>query len=373
NGQFCYHCLRAIPEKAEEVEEVEAEEVEAEKSEEVEETEETKEETEKVEETEKSEETKKEPGSYAEAAEKGLSPQIPSKSSGALECTSCHTAVYCSEKCRQDAYDAYHQFLCPTSSSSTAREFAVLTQKSHELAPILIAKFFGILVDREKKKELARTLGVGEGAADEYTTWEHLECMRYLELVPTANDAAMLHKLGELMSASVPGLNEFVTGERYTMLKGKLDFNAYAVHSVRGRAVPQETEETRVSDTARDARAGRSVGIALYLVSSHISHACDPNVEITFPDHTDRAAVRALRAIAEGEELRISYVDPTLGVEARKQKLQSLYRISCTCDKCEAESSLARADGDGDNGGSAVPEVSTKTIDPADEGTPSFA
>ncbi|KAJ2351886.1 mitochondrial import receptor subunit tom20, partial [Coemansia sp. RSA 2673] len=241
NGQFCYHCLKHIPETKDRVEEAQDETEPAEKvaEEPVEDAEEAKaeetedkgdeekldeekldeekvseEKTEEVEaETEAvaipaadadEEEEEEEPKTYAEAISVGLTPEFSAKSSSALACDKCHEAVYCSEKCRQDAYDGYHQFLCPSSTSSTAREFALLTQQSHELAPILIAKFFGLLVDREKKKELARALGIaGETTeADKYTTWEHLECMRYLELLPTTSDARILRKLGELMSHS---------------------------------------------------------------------------------------------------------------------------------------------------------------------------
>ncbi|PIA18610.1 MAS20-domain-containing protein [Coemansia reversa NRRL 1564] len=286
NGQFCYHCMKLIPQK-------EAEEEEA------------------------------KPGEDEE------------------KCDKCHETVYCSEKCRQDAYDGYHQFLCPNSNSSAAREFALLAQQSHELSPILIAKFFGILLDREKKKELERMLGGANvkqsSDIDEYTTWEHLECMRYLELIPTSNDSKMLKKLGELLNSNVPGLTEFVTNDRYTMLKGKLDYNAYAVHSADGVEVPLETEETRVSDTMRDDHASSAVGISLYLISAHIAHDCDPNAQIIFPENTSKAAIKVLKPIAADEELRVSFVDPSLDVEVRRKKLQTAYRLECSCSKCKSD------------------------------------
>ncbi|KAJ2014784.1 mitochondrial import receptor subunit tom20, partial [Coemansia sp. S680] len=282
-------------------------------------------------------EEEEEPKTYAEAISVGLTPEFSAKSSSALACDKCHEAVYCSEKCRQDAYDGYHQFLCPSSASSTAREFALLTQQSHELAPILIAKFFGLLVDREKKKELARALGIaGETTeADKYTTWEHLECMRYLELLPTTSDARILRKLGELMSHSVPGLVEFVTSDRYTMLKGKLDYNAYAVHT--DVDVPTASESEIVSDTMRDDHGASAVGTALYLISSHIAHSCDPNAQAVFSEGTDKIAIKALKPVAKDEELRVSFVDPSLSKEDRQKLLKASYRITCTCPKCESE------------------------------------
>ncbi|KAJ2083062.1 mitochondrial import receptor subunit tom20 [Coemansia sp. RSA 988] len=344
NGQFCYHCMKLIPSKETEEEksgeEEKAEEKEQDKSDEAEKAG-SEEEPESEENATEPSEKKEDSDSYAAVAQKGLQTELSNKSTSALECDKCHETVYCSEKCRQDAYDGYHQFLCPNSSSSSgSREFALLAQKSHELSPILIAKFFGILLDSEKKKELERMLSgsnVKQTEADEYTTWEHLECMRYLELVPTANDSRMLKKLGELLNSNVPGLTEFVTNDRYTTLKGKLDYNAYAVHCASGVKVPSETEETHVSDTMRDDHASSAVGISLYLISAHIGHDCDPNAQIIFPDNTSKAAIKVLKPIDADEELTVSFVDPSLDVEDRRKKLQSDYRLECTCSKCKSD------------------------------------
>ncbi|KAI9504490.1 hypothetical protein BX070DRAFT_222255 [Coemansia spiralis] len=373
NGQFCYHCLKSIPgaepraennaKDATGTDETKA----AKEPEEEQETEEKREETESINivegnedkqdeeknsdgEKNNDEEEDKEPGEIPIESASETKDEAKKSGSDVLECDKCHTAVYCSEKCRQDAYDAYHQFLCTNSTNSSATQFAELIKESHELAPILIAKFFGVLVDREKKKELARTLGSLKGISgteesedDEYTTWEHLECMRYLELIPSASDAKILNKLGELMSENVPGLTEFVTGERYTMLKGKLDYNAYAVHSAQEANVPAETEETHVSDTMRDDHSGSPVGVSLYLISSHITHSCDPNVQIVFPDNSAKAAIKTLKHIAKGEELHVSFVDTSLDVATRQKVLKGSYRLTCTCEKCKADLAAAPA------------------------------
>ncbi|KAJ2378414.1 mitochondrial import receptor subunit tom20 [Coemansia sp. RSA 2607] len=375
NGRFCYHCMKNIPESKETdapAAENKEDEPSSEKTEEdnvnssSDSSEEKSEQPEiKVDGSEEPESfvdavksgltpetleeeaakavSEQKPQTFAEAVEVGLTPELPEKSSGALECDKCHQAFYCSEKCRQDAYDAYHQFMCTSSSDSTAREFADLAKRGHELAPVMIAKFFSVLVDREKKKELARVLGTASASEeDEYTTWEHLECMRYLELIPSPHDAVMLRKLSELMSRGVPGISDFVTSDRYTTLKGKLDYNTYAVHNSDDSVeVPEDTEETHVSDTMRNSRTSGAVGISLYLISSHITHDCDPNVEITFPDNTDKAAIRTIKPVAKGEELHVSFVDPALDRVVRQKKLSSSYRIVCSCDKCKAENAAA--------------------------------
>ncbi|KAJ2874953.1 mitochondrial import receptor subunit tom20, partial [Coemansia asiatica] len=275
--------------------------------------------------------------------------EFTDKSSGAVECDKCHKVVYCSEKCRQDAHDAYHQFMCTGSNNSSASEFFELAKKNHELAPIMIAKFFGVLVDREKKKELARAVGLSLDSSmeDEYSIWEHLECMRYLELIPTTSDVVLMRKLSELMSAGVPGISEFVTGDRYTMLKGKLEYNTYAVvNTAEGVSVPEDTEDTHVSDTMRRSSSSGAVGLSLYLISSHLTHSCDPNVEITFVGNTDKAAIRTIKPIAKGDELHVSFVGTDLDRETRQKKLSGQYRINCSCDRCKAETVASAAAAD---------------------------
>ncbi|KAJ1846192.1 hypothetical protein LPJ57_009073 [Coemansia sp. RSA 486] len=91
----------------------------------------------------------------------------------------------------------------------------------------------------------------------------------------------------------------------------------------------------------RGSSSSGAVGLSLYLISSHLTHDCDPNVEIAFVGNTDKAAIRTLRPVAKGEELHVSFVSTELDRETRQKKLSSQYRITCSCDKCKAENAAA--------------------------------
>ncbi|KAJ2400670.1 hypothetical protein GGF41_007870 [Coemansia sp. RSA 2531] len=119
------------------------------------------------------------------------------------------------------------------------------------------------------------------------------------------------------------------------MLKGKLDYNAYAVHT--DVDVPTASESEIVSDTMRDDHGASAVGTALYLISSHIAHSCDPNAQAVFSEGTDKIAIKTLKPVDKDEELRVSFVDPSLSKEDRQKLLKASYRITCTCPKCESE------------------------------------
>lgn len=83
----------------------------------------------------------------------------------------------------------------------------------------------------------------------------------------------------------------------------------------------------------------------MYLVHSHLNHACEPNVGVTHPPHpragirqATKVAVVARRAIKAGEELFITYQDPSLSLARRRLLLWREYMFGpCRCARCERE------------------------------------
>ena len=84
-------------------------------------------------------------------------------------------------------------------------------------------------------------------------------------------------------------------------------------------------------------------GAIVYDIVSRLNHSCAPNLASTgargihgFADAT--AEVAALRDVAEGEELFISYLtedDLEKPTSARRALLQSKYNFVCGCGRCE--------------------------------------
>lgn len=71
------------------------------------------------------------------------------------------------------------------------------------------------------------------GVTDGYSSWDHVDRFRYLELAPTPQNLKELTLIKELLGPKVTGVDEFLTEERFLMLKGKILFNAYSVQSIR--------------------------------------------------------------------------------------------------------------------------------------------
>jgi len=92
----------------------------------------------------------------------------------------------------------------------------------------------------------------------------------------------------------------------------------------------------------------------LYVLHSHLNHACAPNSSARHLDQqTARARLTlvAKRAIAPGEELTITYVDPSMPVRARRAELAPWAFGPCMCERCVEEAGASDASGPGADSG----------------------
>ena len=78
----------------------------------------------------------------------------------------------------------------------------------------------------------------------------------------------------------------------------------------------------------------------LYTLHSHLNHSCSPNCSVLHNEKRtalSKISVIAKRAIAPGEELTVTYVNPELLYRKRQDELQAWGFGSCKCDRCVAE------------------------------------
>lgn len=100
-------------------------------------------------------------------------------------------------------------------------------------APLLVARLIARQVANETLKMLpsASTPKLPGGDAPEadggdYTLYDHLERIRFLEVNPPKAEMELLRNV---LQTALPGLEEFVTDERHATLLGKMMYNAYGV------------------------------------------------------------------------------------------------------------------------------------------------
>ena len=76
------------------------------------------------------------------------------------------------------------------------------------------------------------------------------------------------------------------------------------------------------------------IGSGHYQTVAFLNHSCDPNIEWRSVNGTNEIEFVALRDIACGEELFISYIDQTLPRAERRAELLRLYKFACECTLC---------------------------------------
>ncbi|TFK90316.1 SET domain-containing protein [Polyporus arcularius HHB13444] len=83
------------------------------------------------------------------------------------------------------------------------------------------------------------------------------------------------------------------------------------------------------------------IGICVAPAVALANHSCDPNAVIVFPRSPSASSAKepllhvvALREIAVGKEVRISYVDTTLPKALRQKELKEVYSFVCQCKLC---------------------------------------
>jgi len=78
----------------------------------------------------------------------------------------------------------------------------------------------------------------------------------------------------------------------------------------------------------------------LYTLHSHINHSCTPNVSVRHLHRSTslaRISIVAKRNIEKGEEIFVSYVDPSIPLHLRREKLREWSFGNCECTRCIEE------------------------------------
>jgi hypothetical protein len=70
----------------------------------------------------------------------------------------------------------------------------------------------------------------------------------------------------------------------------------------------------------------------LFIDSIYFNHSCSPNV--IYKIFNNKIYFYTLRDIKKGEELYITYIDPTEDRKKRKEKLFTTYGFICNCELC---------------------------------------
>ncbi|KAI9137964.1 MAS20 protein import receptor-domain-containing protein [Paraphysoderma sedebokerense] len=222
---------------------------------------------------------------------------------------------YSSQPNRELAETKYESLLYPTPDSDTLQIHQLCNDHETKI-PIMVARFLALMVIEDQQR--------GEqGNTEEYSIWDHIERLKYLELESTEKEKKEADMLRKVLGSKVPGLDEFLTDERYLLLKGKFLYNQYAISTAVESSsldIKQSAETTRFSTPT-------PTGAGLYPVSSYLGHSSEPSAEVDFPEGTSKMSIKAKTPIKKGDVVTVSYVNPEKTPSERKDLLSKGWRF----------------------------------------------
>ncbi|KNE58847.1 hypothetical protein AMAG_04388 [Allomyces macrogynus ATCC 38327] len=210
-------------------------------------------------------------------------------------------ATYCSKACEDIAWETYESLLFADYArpgGSTTTTLVAECATDGVIVPLHMARFLAYMVHEDTKK-------AENPDADGFGVWDHIERLRYLELTPTAIDAKYITMLQTLLGEKVPGLEDFLTLERYLLLKGKFLYNQMAVATRQVEALVA-AEAAAEAETTAEAKPEEPAAEEAEKPTEVIAAAADPapelDVESLADDADDQQADDSPAALLEEED-----------------------------------------------------------------------
>jgi len=274
-------------------------------------------------------------------------------------CPQCQV-LYCSETCRQLAWDQYHQVLCmgpsredpthplaqlaetwrsfhyppeTTSIMLLARILAMLKQSSDKghLLSVFSGFFSSTTSDAPGQEFIAHKLMGDQFKVQREVLREQLTSVLYEESAQQWFSPEGFSSLVALIGTNGQGI-------------GSSSFSqwAKATESLSLGKEEKEELEAAIEKIYEDMWevSGQFLdceGSGLYQMQSASNHSCAPKAEITFPYGNHRLAMVALEDIQPDEEITISYLnccDLDRSRHSRQKALRENYLFVCSCEKC---------------------------------------
>jgi hypothetical protein len=216
----------------------------------------------------------------------------PLATESSKRCGACRRAFYCSPACQRSAWSE-HKVDCRAISQLPAD--AVEHVLPHVVLTVRIAWLF---IRERKSPRVERISTLLSNAA-------------FLVEAQTAVLNAEATLASRILFLQAAPDSQYVSVPFLTSILATITTNAIGV-----------TEATEYTD----------VGVGLYERLALLNHSCDPSAVILFDKQF--AVLRAIRPIAAGEELTISYCDRATDRFVRQKLLLERYRFTCACTRC---------------------------------------
>ncbi|XP_076044541.1 SET and MYND domain containing, class 5 isoform X2 [Oratosquilla oratoria] len=276
-----------------------------------------------------------------------------------IECPQCD-ASYCSQDCKDSAWNQYHKTLCLYSFTPEPSHPLVVLQEAwkHMHYPpetaciMLLARIMSTVIQATDK----------EGATMLFMQFCHRTVNEEEEIAHKLLGEEFHGQLEMLRSIMEKALGyeevrHWLTSEGFRSLVALVGTNGQGIGTsplsrwVRNCDMLDISKEEKekldqfIDDVYEqlDKEAGgflNNEGSGLYPLQSSCNHSCSPNAMPTFPYNNFQLVMTAVKDINVGEEICVSYLDECNLVRSRHSRIKMLrenYLFTCRCTKCESQ------------------------------------
>ncbi|KAL0280425.1 UNVERIFIED_CONTAM: hypothetical protein PYX00_001719 [Menopon gallinae] len=243
-----------------------------------------------------------------------------------VPCEYCTVVQYCSEKCRDSAYESFHKFEC-------GYKQALMYTGIAQLALRIILKAAG---DFDTLKKRISSLNKGKSIIGEdiyenvYNLLDHTASLDITDLIKYSLVAIFISILIFDNSYGTP-----------------TDLNIQSCANVILRHIVQVISNSHSICTSNSASPTsgldlkeRRIGSAIYPSVSMMNHSCETSIVEGF--HQDIFVGRACKKIKKGEEVYSNYGPNCILTDrlSRQKRLKDQYHFECKCPRCSEEYDL---------------------------------
>jgi SET and MYND domain-containing protein len=222
------------------------------------------------------------------------------------ECNHCSEFSFCSTACHELWAPVHAEFECKVHQNLAK----IAKEKSVDETLLKLAWRIGVMATLEKRGSNASYEAIfrnGSGSYEDVLSlvshMEHYEGTEWTKAILPACEAMV-----NLLPA---GTDFLLTGRDLLGICARINSNAHAV-------IPEE----------------RPKALGLFCALSQMNHSCCPNTTFSGMGTGPELYCRALRPIAAGEPLTISYIDLYQPRNDRRELLQNSKFFTCTCPRC---------------------------------------
>ncbi|XP_063614322.1 histone-lysine N-trimethyltransferase SMYD5-like isoform X2 [Penaeus indicus] len=308
------------------------------------------------------------------------------KKDSLIECPQCD-ASYCSRECRASAWNQYHETLCLQSFTPDPSHPLVMLQEAW--------KWWGLQPDSNHSQGSTSQKRIRSSDGEQMHYPPETACIMLLaRIIATVLQAAdkegatalfmqfchrtvneeeeiahkllgaefhdQLEALRDLMEKALgaPEVRHWLTPEGFRSLVALVGTNGQGIGTSPLSRWVRNCDALEISAEERekldqlidniydqlDKEAGgflNNEGSGLYPLQSACNHSCDPNAMPTFPYNNFHLVMTAVKDIAAGEEICVSYLDECNLSRSRHSRINILrenYLFTCRCTKCNEQS-----------------------------------